>query len=780
MSDPKEGGDRPTVEPLDQKTRQEWLRMSAQAVAANAGPWPSRFNRDLDAAAQSEPQSPVAPAYRLWIADNLAREARYLDAVRAFDSAIHSAQSARRFLPHVDPTYCSLLHKAQAATLGGDARVAISTYQELAKVSSDAAEPLFQAGVVAEKTGDQDRAAGLYRSAAGSGPSSKTDNPAELARRALQRLEDPKAIYLPNATTLADVLARSLQRRDTDQLTHFLSRTHFAVGPLGGHTGFEEPNLLEEFSRDVQDSTVVAGSKLVGSGGKLYLMTSGWKGNWFRGDVAFLLTLAPQGWQWTGLGISQAHEMWIERWRPATRQTNQRPSFELLAPWPAGQSFKAGGLYEYLAQQLAGPILALIFARNRCGFGLRGFYYNQWTHEEDEAFAIDFTRYKRYVPNYPESGGTPVLTTRGGVVASVSAGTASGEEPSNTVEIEHEDPDNPTDTTRFTSRYLHLAGPFMIPVSEMMAVRTGQRLGLMDDTGNSVLDHLHFSIHDRNIPYPNVAYGASVRPTPLNGARLEDGDSGTCVTSTNLEYFVGQTGQLLFYRDQSQNGTGDVANPSVIGLGGWQTFQFLFSGGNGIIYAVDPAGQLLFYRDQTQDGTGDVANPSVIGLGGWQTFKFLFSGSSGIIYAVDPAGRLLFYRDQTQDGTGDVANPSVIGLGGWQTFKFLFSGGNGIIYAVDPAGRLLFYRDQTQDGTGDVANPSVIGLGGWQTFRFLFSGGNGIIYAVDPAGRLLFYRDQTQDGTGDVANPSVIGLSGWQTFKFLFSGGNGIIYAVPA
>ena len=246
----------------------------------------------------------------------------------------------------------------------------------------------------------------------------------------------------------------------------------------------------------------------------------------------------------------------------------------------------------------------------------------------------------------------------------------------------------------------------------------------------------------------------------------------------SLAFGVDQGGRLLFYRDQTQNGTGDVANPAVIGLGGWQDFKFLFSGGNGIIYAVDQDGRLLFYRDQTQNGTGDVANPAVIGLGGWQNFKFLFSGGNGIIYAVDQDGRLLFYRDQTQNGTGDVANPAVIGLGGWQDFKFLFSGGNGIIYAVDQDGRLLFYRDQTQNGTGDVANPAVIGLGGWQDFKFLFSGGNGIIYAVDQDGRLLFYRDQTQNGTGDVANPAVIGLGGWQDFKFLFSGGNGIIYAV--
>ena len=179
-------------------------------------------------------------------------------------------------------------------------------------------------------------------------------------------------------------------------------------------------------------------------------------------------------------------------------------------------------------------------------------------------------------------------------------------------------------------------------------------------------------------------------------------------------------------------------------------------------FGAEQGGRLLFYRDANQDGTGDVANPAVIGLGGWQNILRLFSGGNGILYAVDRRGRLLFYRDRTQDGTGDVANPTVIGQGGWNSFRHLFSAGNGILYAVDQAGRLLFYRDRTQDGTGDVANPTVIGQGGWQQFRFLFSGGNGILYAVDQAGRLLFYRDRTQDGTGDVANPTVIGQGGWQ------------------
>jgi Tachylectin len=137
-------------------------------------------------------------------------------------------------------------------------------------------------------------------------------------------------------------------------------------------------------------------------------------------------------------------------------------------------------------------------------------------------------------------------------------------------------------------------------------------------------------------------------------------------------------------------------------------------------------GELLFYRDLTRNGTGDVNTPAVIGQGGWQEMKFLFAGDPGAIYAVNQQGQLLFYRDWTRNGTGDVNTPGVIGQGGWQQMRQLFYGGDGIIYAVNQQGQLLFYRD----GTGDVNTPSVIGQGGWQQMQFLFSGGDGIIYAV--------------------------------------------------
>jgi hypothetical protein len=83
-------------------------------------------------------------------------------------------------------------------------------------------------------------------------------------------------------------------------------------------------------------------------------------------------------------------------------------------------------------------------------------------------------------------------------------------------------------------------------------------------------------------------------------------------------------GRLLYYKDTTQNGTGDVNTPQVIGRGGWQDFLFLFSAANNVIYAVNPQGQLLRYLDASQTGGGDVSSPQVVGQGGWQEFKFLF------------------------------------------------------------------------------------------------------------------------------------------------------------
>jgi hypothetical protein len=250
------------------------------------------------------------------------------------------------------------------------------------------------------------------------------------------------------------------------------------------------------------------------------------------------------------------------------------------------------------------------------------------------------------------------------------------------------------------------------------------------------------------------------------------------------------SGRLLSYGDTGA--VGNVSNPTVVGLGGWNAFDRVFAGENLAgaprIYAVDANGQLLAYGDA---GTpGNVSNPVVVGFGGWRAFRFLFAGKNAggenRIYAVDQDGRLLSYGDA---GTpGNVSNPVVVGFGGWQAFRVLFAGKNAAgenrIYAVDQGGRLLSYGDA---GTpGNVSDPVVVGFGGWRAFRFLFAGKNAAgenrIYAVDQNGQLLAYGDA---GTpGNVSNPVVVGFGGWRTFKFLFAGKNAAgqhrIYAVAA
>lgn len=537
---------------LDDKSGFEWRRLSAQLHARRLKGACSGTNVTLEAAIEREPQSPAAGAYRLWIADNLRHDGAYRASLALYDAAIGAFQANEPLIASLDWIGGALLKKAQAAALGGDIATAIETWQALARHAPADANPLFQAGRLMEQAGDRDHAADFYKAIAGKTVSRKADDPAELARRGLERLSVPDDAFLPSAERVVDALQAALVSRDAERLRSLASSTHFAIGPLGAHPAFEPVSLLEQLCRDFSESNVRVNPPPSGSGNKRYLQTTGWQGQWFRGEVVFLLSRSPRGWQWTGCGIATLNDHWIEHWRPTRTHSNDPLPFELLAPWPDGVCFTAGGLGPYLRDQIIlayiaatywpfGAIAAaaamLAFSARDCGFGPRGFYYNDSdTHDESDFFAIDFTRYQRFVPFLNRSGGTPVLAPRGGTVGFVNDVEPNGSEvDSNTVEIHHGDPNVPGNVDRYTSRYLHLEGPRRIPVSMGMAIFTGNRIGLMDDTGLSVLSHLHFSIHDRQILVPGFPRGGSVRPTPMNGIALGDDDSGKCVCSTNVE-----------------------------------------------------------------------------------------------------------------------------------------------------------------------------------------------------------------------------------------------------
>ena len=541
-------------EKLDAKTDHEWHQLATQVIKVRSSEKCSGTNINLLAAADRESQAPTAPAFRLWIADNLAIDGNYSKAVKAYDDCVLATQSAHPITARQDLITGALMHKAQASHLSGDPHGTMAVYRDLIRYRPTNKIAPLEAGMIAERLGEHATAFDFYKSIASSKSSMRTDDPAQLAKRAMERLNARDVSYSQSATVLADQLTVALERRNTHTLRLLASTTHFAIGPVGGHTGFESLELLDEFLKELLLGDVRVKRQLFGTGGKRYLPSTGWKGKWFQGDVSLIITEEPGGWQWTGIALFNGNEHWAERWKPAVIQTNDPLPFELHAPWPKGQCFTAGGFLEHIAEvaivAAAWPFSAIVAAgfaaANCCGWGPRGFYYNALTsHTDVDAFAIDFTRYRRFVPYDFESGGTSVLAAREGIVSKVWAGKPSGTKSmDNRVEVEHSDPNNPTDAERFTSKYLHLEGPFRVPVSQMMPIRLGTRLGFMDDTGNSVFDHLHFSIHDRQLTHPNAPEGRSVRPTPMSGVTLGDSDSNKCVESTNIEYTGGN--QLIY------------------------------------------------------------------------------------------------------------------------------------------------------------------------------------------------------------------------------------------
>jgi hypothetical protein len=346
------------------------------------------------------------------------------------------------------------------------------------------------------------------------------------------------------------------------------------LGVLNGESMFvDRRRLLDVIGDELRRSKVRTDPfSLQGTGDKRYLETEGWEGSFLRNRVVLLLTHALEGWEWSGVAVTEFPEAtWGEILGPPERGSNQPLSLTIKSPWPRGLTLRAGGIIPFTIQLVrcagAGPYplpLLCIFrlaASSPCGLGPGGLYYGgvagfNFTHGGDDFFAIDFARYRFGVPLQNQTFGTQVLAVQMGMVSGVNAAIATGATSTdNRVLVKHLTeadfimivileilsgrPLRPFATPRFTSMYLHLDGPFKIPVSPGMFVRQGANLGAMDDTGRSLHHHLHFSIHDRAVTGTQAEgaltpAGRSVRPNPMDGQRLLDFDDGACVFSTNI------------------------------------------------------------------------------------------------------------------------------------------------------------------------------------------------------------------------------------------------------
>jgi tetratricopeptide (TPR) repeat protein len=548
------------VSPLPERDKLQWMDLSFRTTEAAGRMQPRQMHAELEAAARSAGQSPVAPAYRLWIAENMCREGQDQESLQAFDEVLETAARVERLIDDPDYAVEALTKKAAAAARLHNVDLAMQTYRDVAERTGQH-DMLFEAGLVAERARRLTDAADLYQSAITAPPTLSAESYSELARRALARLNNRRALFAPHPETLSQQLVNALHSRDGELLRRLMSQTHFSVGVVGSEFRFENDDMIEHLLSDLGRSQIVCYSALQGSGMKRYLLTGGWQGEWFRGTVVFMFCESPRGWELSGVVLYDPGDIWLHHWTPTALSSRYTPPspppeptlpFGLKAPWPAGLNMRAGGTYEFAANSAwlvaLGPLAWLFtftLADNDCGFGPNGFFYGQGaTHSGIDHYAIDFTRYERKAPFKNGAGGLPVLSVAFGKVLGVRNDTPSGDssKKANEVLVGYGAFLHPTQGLihEWRARYLHMRGPNQIPVSAGMAVRLGDPLGFINDTGNSTVDHLHLSIHDqKNLFTPTVngldgkPLGHSVPVNPLEGIRPTD---AMCIRSTNVTF----------------------------------------------------------------------------------------------------------------------------------------------------------------------------------------------------------------------------------------------------
>jgi hypothetical protein len=521
----------------------------------------------------------LAPALRFWMGDNLQLASRFEEAQDAYGEV--AARFADRRINGASWAAVALEESAHCHHAAGDPDAAAGAYREILRSHGEgvsAARMHHGIGRLLEESGDDRAAITAYHKGADSPdwPVHSDTNHRELARRAAERLESSREWFVRRPEELASRIARALTSRDAEAIRSLASRTHFSAGYVGSERAFvHRDRMLDLLEADLRASRVSCDPRtLRGSRNKLYLATDGWEGSLLEGRVLFLLTAERDGYEFSGIGLTRMrpkdgdYPEIPEEPPPTTPPPPRIPpraptepttvsGLMMRAPWPAGTHMRAGGIIPFSGQLALfaaltygmGPFAPLAFAAlmvgaaaaSKCGFGPGGLYYGQpTTHVSsvDSLFAVDFARFVQGVPLLLNARGVPVLSVASGAVLGANGNFASGDATgSNTVVVGHAITAaslaallSGGAVPRFITRYLHLDGPGLVPVSAGMFVPRGGRLGLVDDTGLSVADHLHFSLHDLTLP----AGATSVRPTPLDGQTLNDSDDGRCMFSTNV------------------------------------------------------------------------------------------------------------------------------------------------------------------------------------------------------------------------------------------------------
>ncbi len=533
----------------EENLRPLWKHASGLVLQARSGQRACSSNEALGYFIKEDPSGPLAPLMLAWTADNLVFDKNFEEAIGAYEG-LFKRHGKKRFRGLPWGVHALEQMANCHASLGRPERAVQCLSTALALPGHDAESWLHfrTAQILEENFKDRDAQRAFRRVTSNADDLHRTDVPLpELARRAAARLEG-KGPLETFPDRLSTKLVRALEKRDMKTLARLASRTHFSLGVAGSETDFLDFGEIEaSLKQDLRRSKIVADpAALLGSGGKLYLQTDGWSGELLKGRVYFILARVRDGWEWRGVALTRPDEPFYKLFPPAVPEKNQPLQLPIKAPYPKNTCFRAGGLTHFLESFLpfVGGFIALSDTFSSCGYGPGGFYYNQGpTHKGQDAFAIDFTHYQHGLPFRNTAGGVPVLAVQEGIVSMVRSNITSGDSSlENRVQIDHPSPSElfallfgiplPAQL-KYQSWYLHLAGPGQVLVSLGMIVQQGARLGPINDTGNSAFDHLHFSLHDRDITVNGAPYG-STRPTPMDGQNLGDGDGGVCLCSSNV------------------------------------------------------------------------------------------------------------------------------------------------------------------------------------------------------------------------------------------------------
>lgn len=537
------------AQPLVELPREDelWTELSGRVAQARLDGEPDRLNQELAEAATSVETPGLGMVFEFWAAENLRMAERHTDAIALFDEVLETHEEFT-FLGE-DFRGALLRKRAISEEALDQVTAALSTYDELIRhTNGERSRPYYRKGLLAEEEGMDSTAVAAYQnSAAAADPEyhhlSGLD---EVASRNADRVADPFDGFYLTADGLIDRLVTLFRERLFGELASLASPTHFMIGPAGGCQEFvDRESLIGQLTNDAEASDISIDREPVTRAGKsVYLRTDGWEGELFIERLDLKLAETPQGWEWSGvvLRVPETAEELIDRWRTkwdpglwadpetstptatatpsgtptAAPSTSYYATIDIAAPFKKGQRFRAGGLPSPVG------------VGGGCGVGIPGFYYDFGpTHQEDRysKYAIDFTQYLS-VANTNSAFGKRVLSTNGGVVHTVVDKHGDGANSANKVEVNHLAKNRCGVGTDYRSQYYHLAGSKKFPFSKGSHVKQGSLLGFMDNTGVSAFHHLHFNII-------NLHTRKSVKPSPMDGHRLDGTDNGTCVASDN-------------------------------------------------------------------------------------------------------------------------------------------------------------------------------------------------------------------------------------------------------